>query len=108
MVMVLFCGMKEMLIPIDQAGRIVLPKGVREELAIKSGDKLKVSINGSSVTLTPTNEKAGFIRKGKAFVFSTKGQATLTNETVTKLVQAGREEREEATIAGLLKPKRAQ
>jgi AbrB family looped-hinge helix DNA binding protein len=100
--------MKDMLVPIDQAGRIVLPKGVREELAIKSGDKLRLSINGSSVTLTPTSEKPGFIRKGKSFVFSTKGQGTLTNEAVTHLIQAGREEREDAIIAGLLKPKRAQ
>ena len=69
--------MKELLVSIDPAGRIVLPKKVREDLAIKAGDVFRVSVQGAAVTLTPEKETAGFIRKGKALVFATPGSATL-------------------------------
>jgi AbrB family looped-hinge helix DNA binding protein len=90
MVMVCFNGMKDILVPIDQAGRIVLPKDVRQELAIKAGDKLKVSIHGSSVTLTLENESMGFVRKGKALVFSNSGSELLSHNTVNAILESNR------------------
>jgi AbrB family looped-hinge helix DNA binding protein len=84
--------MKDLLVPIDPAGRIVLPKKVREDLAIKAGDAFKVSIQGAAVTLTPERETAGFVRKGKALVLSTPGSATLSTEAVNELLEACREE----------------
>lgn len=56
-VMVWFSRMKDVLVPIDQTGRIALPEDVRQELAIKPGDTFKISIEGVVVTLTP--EKNG-------------------------------------------------
>lgn len=53
MVMAFLNGMKHDMIPIDQAGRIVLPKNIREELAISPGDLLQISVQGMAVTLTP-------------------------------------------------------
>lgn len=106
MVMVLFYGMKEMTVPIDQAGRIVLPKGVRQELAIKPGDSFTVSIHGSSVTLTPNKETTGFIRKGKALVFATAGDESLSNETVGHLLDESRGERHVQSLAGFQGSKR--
>lgn len=82
--------MKELTVPIDQAGRIVLPKDVRQELAIKPGDKFKVSIQGSMVTLTPDHETSGFVRKGKALVFGTGGDEKLTNDMVNGLLEQDR------------------
>ncbi len=64
--MVFSAGMKE-LVPIDQAGRIVLPKAFRQELAIKAGDLLEVSVHGSSVTLVPKKEAAALVRKGRGW-----------------------------------------
>ena len=93
MAMVYINGMKDLLIPIDQAGRIVLPKDVRDELAIKPGDTFKVKVQGITVTLTPNNETTGFVRKGKALVFSTIGNQTLTSETVAKTARGEHEER---------------
>lgn len=92
--MVLFNGMKDSLIPIDGAGRVVLPKDVREELAIKPGDLFKVSIHGSVVELTPNRELSGLVRKGKALVFSTTGPETLSAEKVDELLAASRQERD--------------
>jgi AbrB family looped-hinge helix DNA binding protein len=106
MVMVLYNGMKELTVPIDQAGRVVLPKDVRDELAIKPGDTLKVSIHGSSVTLTPNKESSGFVRKGKALVFSSGGEDVLSQEIVDRALDKGREGREEDSFTGLRGPKR--
>ena len=108
MVMVFQYGMKESSVPIDQAGRIVLPKDVRQELAIKPGDTFKVSIHGSSVTLTPNKETVGLVRKGQALVFSTTGEDTLSQETVNRIVEESRDERHEQSSAGLRGPKRSQ
>ncbi len=94
------------MVPIDRAGRVVIPKNVRQELAIKPGDILKVSVNGSSVTLTPNRETAGFVRKGQALVFSTGGGETLSEETVASLLEQGRDERHEGSFTGLRAPKR--
>jgi AbrB family looped-hinge helix DNA binding protein len=101
--MVLSNGMKDVLIPMDQAGRVVLPKAVRQELALEPGDVLKVSIRGAAVTLTPNKEVTGLVRKGKALVFSTAGEAILSAGTVEELLEAERDEhrsRTAGTLAG--------
>jgi AbrB family looped-hinge helix DNA binding protein len=84
-------GMKDLLVPIDPAGRIVLPKKVRQDLAIKPGDVFKVSIQGAAVTLTPEKATAGFIRKGKALVFSAPGSGSLSTDEVNALLEASRD-----------------
>jgi AbrB family looped-hinge helix DNA binding protein len=80
------------LVPIDQAGRVVLPKSVREDLAIQPGDVLKIVVQGKSVTLTPEKQCGNFVRKGRAFVFTTAGDETLSAETVNELLAGEREE----------------
>ena len=100
--------MKEMKVSIDQTGRIVLPKDVRQELAIKPGDMLKLSIHESSVILTPNREATGFIRKGKALVFSAADERTLSQETVNEILEQSRIEYHEPSLEGLRGPKRRQ
>ena len=86
--------MKDQLVPIDQAGRIVLPKTIRDELAIKPGDLLKISVLGISVTLVPNQAKpAGFQRKGKALVFVPGETATFGSDVVEDILNETREER---------------
>jgi AbrB family looped-hinge helix DNA binding protein len=94
--------MKELSIPIDPAGRIVLPKRVREELAVRPGDTFKVSISGSAVVLTPEKTTAGFVRKGRALVFCAPGHETVSTEEINEILDATREER----IASALKATR--
>jgi AbrB family looped-hinge helix DNA binding protein len=101
MVMVIFYGMKDASISIDRAGRIVLPKVVREELAIKPGDTLKVSLQGSSVTLTPDRPKSGLVRKSKALVFSSAGDEILNRDTVERILDEERSRHETATVTGM-------
>lgn len=91
--------MKDLKVPIDQAGRIVLPKSIREELALKPGDTLKVTVAGPSAMLTPLREQSGFIRRGKALIFAS-GDAILTHETVNGLISEARNERAQEIIDG--------
>jgi len=98
--------MKNDVVPIDQAGRIVLPKSVRQELAIQPGDTFKVSIEGASVTLRPNKESTGFVRKGKALVFSTVGDAVLSEGMVQETLEFVRAERDAFVSAGLSDRKR--
>ena len=97
--------MKKLLVPMDQAGRIVLPKVVRQELALEPGDALEVSIHGASVTLTPNKETVGFVRKGQALVFSTAGEDTLSPAAVSRILEENRDVRHEQSLAGFRGPK---
>lgn len=97
--------MKDILVPIDKAGRVVLPKNVREELAIEPGDVLKVSIHGDAVTLRPSRERAGFIKRGRALIFSSGQTGLLDNEAVNSIL-AGERESLGAGIAKRLPPQK--
>ena len=77
--------MQDVLIFMDHAGRILLPKAVREEFALKPGDVLQIAIHGLAVTLTPERGIPGFVRKGKAVVFSTAGEGVLSAGTVEEV-----------------------
>lgn len=105
MVMVSSNGMKDVLVPMDQAGRIVLPKDIRQELAIKPGDILRVSIRGPAVTLTPNKEITGLVRKGKALVFSTAGEEVLIAGAVEELLEGERDEHGNQVAGSLAKHK---
>lgn len=50
----IFCFVKNDLIQIDKAGRVVLPKAVREQLGLHAGDHLQVHMQAGSVELRPT------------------------------------------------------
>ncbi len=98
--------MKDVVVPIDKAGRVVLPKDVREELSINPGDLLNVTIRGNEVALSPRREACGFIRRGNALVFSTGGADLLDNETVENIRNATHRELLSDISKGLPTPKR--
>jgi AbrB family looped-hinge helix DNA binding protein len=90
MVVASLIGMRDALIPIDNAGRVVLPKELRNELAINPGDLLNVSIQGDQITLRPNRDKSGFIKRGDALVFSTGATDLLDNEVVEDIRRSER------------------
>ena len=89
--------MRETIVPIDKAGRVVIPKWVREGVNLQAGDELKISLEGLRIRLEPAVEDAGAVRKGRALVFRSKSSMPLTSEMVEKL----REERLSASIQGV-------
>lgn len=92
--------MKQVMVPIDQAGRIVLPKGVRRELGLKSGDTFTVTVQGETVTLIPNRAGGSFVRKGKALVFVAPGDGVLTVAKVEEILNSGRAERASLSEVG--------
>jgi len=38
---------------VDKAGRVVIPKPVREELQLEAGDALEIELAGEQITLRP-------------------------------------------------------
>jgi AbrB family looped-hinge helix DNA binding protein len=50
-------GMKDT-VQIDQAGRLVLPKRLRDSFRLKTGDTLAIGVKGDAIELRPT--KPGF------------------------------------------------
>jgi len=98
--------MNDLLVPIDKAGRVVLPKHVRDELDILPGDLLKISVRGNDVMLCPKRTATGLVRKGRALVFSTGGDDMLHPETVVKVLAATRLEREHPMEGKFSQPKR--
>lgn len=81
--------MKATMVPIDKAGRVVLPKWVREGANLLPGDELKVSLEGQRIQLEPVIEDTGLVRKGQALVFRSNSGKVVTSELVEEL----REER---------------
>jgi AbrB family looped-hinge helix DNA binding protein len=77
---------------VDKAGRIVLPKPLREELRLEAGDTLDVEFSGDQITLRPAQGHAQLRKKHGVWVYS--AGEPLTSEEVTKTIRKVRDERE--------------
>ena len=56
---------------IDAAGRVVIPKPLRDELDLAPGDTLELETAGESLTLRPTRGTAPLAREKGVWVFRT-------------------------------------
>jgi AbrB family looped-hinge helix DNA binding protein len=81
-------------IPIDKAGRVVLPKEVRERLHLVAGDLLEVRMDGQHVSLHPKRSApARIIREGKRAVWDAPGEYATLAEIEASMIR-GRDERD--------------
>lgn len=71
-------------VTLDQAGRIVLPKKLRDELQLSPGDILDLSVQGDAVTLRPRRGESPLRKKQGVWVLST-GRPMTTDETAEAL-----------------------
>ncbi len=81
---------------LDKAGRIVLPKPLRDELRLEAGDTLEVESSGDEITLRPTRGNAQLRKKHGIWVY--RSGEPLSQETVDKTVQEVRQEREDQIL----------
>ncbi len=52
-------------IPMDQAGRVVLPKEVRQRLHLRAGDRMEAHVGADGLTLKPVRTaSARLVRQG--------------------------------------------
>ena len=76
---------------IDKAGRIVLPKPVREELQLSPGDSLEVDSSEERVILRPVRGHGRMYKKQGVWVFDS-GEP-LDTDVVNRTLRQVREER---------------
>jgi AbrB family looped-hinge helix DNA binding protein len=84
---------------IDKAGRIVLPKPVRDELQLSPGDSLEIESSEERVILRPVRGNGRIYKKQGVWVFDS-GEpldASVVNRTLRKV----REERDRRNIGKL-------
>ena len=81
---------------IDKAGRVVIPKPLREELHLEPGDSLEMESAGEQITLRPVRGSGPLTKEHGVWVFHT-GQPLPASATDDMLRQI-REERDSANL----------
>lgn len=74
-------------VTLDKAGRVVLPKPLRQELHLEPGDKLELDSEGGRVTLRPVRENTPLRKERGVWVFrrGTKIPAAATDKVIREL-----------------------
>jgi len=83
-------------VTIDKAGRIVVPRKLRDELHLVAGTALRIERSGDRLTLQPASHEARLeIVNGTPLVFAATSadQPVLTTEMVNEIAAQGRLER---------------
>ena len=81
---------------VDKAGRVVLPKPVREEMQLAPGDSLELESSEDRIVLRPARGKGRMYKKQGVWVFDS-GEP-LDTETVNKTLRKVREERDRRNL----------
>src|SRR5437588_5356285 len=85
--------MKNETIQMDKAGRVVLPKPLREQFNLLPGDKLRLSVEGNGFRLEPAGAGGELVRKGSVLVFTGGFPEPITTAQVNELLEQEREGR---------------
>jgi AbrB family looped-hinge helix DNA binding protein len=83
---------------IDKAGRVIIPKRIRDELRLEAGDSLAMESDGERLTLWPLRAGAALRKERGVWVFH--GRKPLSLEEANRLVRATREQRDEHNAGG--------
>jgi AbrB family looped-hinge helix DNA binding protein len=67
-------------VTLDRAGRVVLPKAVRDEMHLSPGDTLDLTVKGDEVTLRPRRSATPLQKERGVWVFRT-GEPLAADET---------------------------
>ena len=86
-------------VTVDKAGRVVLPKALRDRLHLAPGDSLDLTVEGEQVTMRPRRVTPPLQKERGVWVFRT-GEpltATETRETLRGI----REDRQQRSAGGI-------
>ena len=50
-------------VPIDKAGRVVVPKPIRKKLGLEPGDSVAIESDGDTITMRPVRPQSTMIKK---------------------------------------------
>ena len=84
-------GRMSSMVTIDRAGRVVLPKSLRDQMHLSPGDTLDLTVKGDEVTLRPRRGVAPLQKERGVWVFRTgKPLAAVETEDTLRNVRAQR------------------
>ena len=79
---------------VDRAGRVVLPKALRDELQISPGDSLDFTVRGDEVTMRPARSASALQKEQGIWVFRLGSPLTETETQETlESIRAQRQRR---------------
>jgi AbrB family looped-hinge helix DNA binding protein len=81
---------------IDKAGRVVIPKALREELHLEPGDSLEMESAGEQITLRPVRGTGPLTKEHGVWVFH--AGVPLPATSTDRVLQEIREERDLANF----------
>jgi AbrB family looped-hinge helix DNA binding protein len=81
---------------LDRAGRIVLPKAVRDELQISPGDPLELEASDECIVLRPARGKGRMKKEHGVWVFD--AGVPMDSEVPKKVLQKIRRERDRKVL----------
>jgi AbrB family looped-hinge helix DNA binding protein len=73
---------------IDQAGRIVVPKPIRDALGLLPGTKVDITPYGAGAQLVPAGRTARLVEEGGVLVAD--GDTPVDDDVIFALIDAGR------------------
>ncbi|MEO8130067.1 MAG: AbrB/MazE/SpoVT family DNA-binding domain-containing protein, partial [Bryobacteraceae bacterium] len=79
-----------MTLKIDNAGRVILPKPVRDRLGLRAGSELEMRETAEGLVLKPAERRPSLIRKGSFLIHSGEIPA---GYDILKAIDEDREER---------------
>ena len=91
-IMPLYTGIMNTTVTIDKAGRVVIPKEIRDELRLEAGDTLTLESEGELVTLRPVHGATPLQKERGVWVFH--GGKRLLLDEANQLVRDAREQRD--------------
>jgi|WetSurMetagenome_2_1015567.scaffolds.fasta_scaffold1160362_1 AbrB family looped-hinge helix DNA binding protein len=88
---------------IDRAGRVVIPKAIRDRAGLHPGAQLDIRLDNGRVEISPQPPQGRVIEDG-GFLFweSAPGTPPITGEMIDQAIQDVRREREDEIIRGAL------
>lgn len=83
---------------LDKAGRVVLPKPVRDELQLRPGDSLELESSDQQIVLRPVRGTGPLGKRRGVWVFRT--GAPLSAKTVSQAITEVRRDRDQNNLGG--------
>ena len=80
---------------IDAGGRVVIPKQFRDELGLRPGEHVDLTVNGVAIVITPVQPEVELVREGRILVAHHRNPegVVLGTDDVRELIESEREER---------------
>jgi len=80
-------------ISVDKAGRVVLPKEMRDKLRLEAGDELLVEQGDEQIVLRPVRAQATLKKERGVWVYQSGQRGKISAESLQEQIDAVREER---------------